>query len=129
MNETETATSGTEQSTTFLQQRGIRKRMQCSGQVAHQIEEAFVTAEQLVEAVESDQDLTEHDGIGTKTAQIIRDWWNNRFEREEQISSGSVERTGAKTATIHFHNSWSDAIGDRSVETEMSDTDGVGDDG
>lgn len=98
---------------TFLRQRGIRKRMQCSGQVAHQIDEAFVTVEQLVEAVESDNPLTEYDGIGPTTAETIEDWWDNRFEREEQIGSSSVEETGAKTATIHFHASWSDAIGDR----------------
>lgn len=92
--------------------------MQCSGQAAHRIGEAFVTVEQLVDAIESDRGLTEHDGIGPKTAEIIEDWWDNRFEREDKMGGGSVERTGAKTATIHFHNSWSEAIGDRSVDTE-----------
>lgn len=95
---------------TLLRQRGIRKRMRCSGQVAHRIEDAFVTVEQLVDAVESDDGLTETDGIGPATAETIEDWWDNRFEREEQMDSSSVERTGAKTASIHFHNSWMDAI-------------------
>lgn len=96
---------------TLLRQPGIRKRLQCNGQTAHRIEDTFVTVEQLVEAVRSDQDLTDYDGIGPKTAEVIDDWWDRRFEREEKMDSGSVERTGAKTVMIHFHNSWSDAIG------------------
>lgn len=105
-----------DQSPTFLRQRGIRKRMRCSGQAASRIEETFVTAEQLVEAVQSDQPLTEYDGIGPKTAEVIEEWWENRFEREEAMDGGSVERTGAKTATIHFHSSWEDVIDTGGVE-------------
>lgn len=96
---------------TFLRKRGIRKRMRCSGQVATRIEDTFVTAEQLVQAVESDDPLTEYDGIGPKTAEVIEEWWENRFEREEKMSSSTFERTGAKTASIYFHSSWEDAIG------------------
>jgi len=90
--------------------------MQCSGQVAARIEDTFVTAEQLVEAVQSGQPLTEYDGVGPKTAEVIEEWWENRFKREEAMDSGKVERTGSKTATIHFHNSWEDAI--RTEESE-----------
>jgi Holliday junction resolvasome RuvABC DNA-binding subunit len=93
--------------------------MRCSGQAAHRIEETFVTAEQLVEAVESDKELTDYDGIGPKTAEIIEDWWENRFEREENMDSSSVERTSSKSATIHFHSSWSDALGERYTDTGM----------
>jgi hypothetical protein len=103
-------------SDTLLRKRGVRQRMRCSGQAATRIEETFVTAEQLVDAVLSEQELTDYDGIGPKTAAVIEDWWDNRFEREEQMNSSSVERTGSKSATIHFHTSWSEAIdteGDR----------------
>ena len=99
-----------QQSPVFLRKRGIRKRMRCSGQIVSRIEDTFVTVDQLVDAIEDDAPLTDHDGIGPKTAQVIEEWWENRFEREEKMSGGSVERTGSKTATIHFHNSWEEAI-------------------
>jgi len=99
-----------QKSPSLLRKRGIRKRMHCSAQAASRIEDTFVTAEQLVEAVQSDQPLTEYDGIGPKTAEVIEEWWEHRFKREEAMDSGEVERTGSKTATIHFHNSWEDAI-------------------
>lgn len=101
---------------TFLRKPGIRKRMRCRGQIAHRIEDTFVTVEQLVEAVESDQPLTEYDGIGPSTAEVIEEWWANRYEREEQMTSSSVERTSSKSATIHFHNSWADALGMEEAE-------------
>lgn len=94
---------------TFLRKRGIRKRMRCSGQTASRIKDAFITVEQLVDAVE-EGDLTDREGVGPKTAETIRDWWEHRFEREEQMNSSSVERTGSKTAAIHFHSSWGDAL-------------------
>jgi hypothetical protein len=97
-------------SDTLLRKRGIRMRMQCSGQVAHQIEDTFVSVERLVEAIESDQPLTENEGVGPKTAEIIEDWWDNRFEREEKMDSSSVERTSSNTAKIHLHTSWSESI-------------------
>jgi len=84
--------------------------MRCSGQIASQIENAFVTVDQLVGAVQSDDPLTEYDGIGPKTAEVIEDWWETRFEREEMMDGASVERTGAKTATIHNIRSWVGAI-------------------
>jgi len=109
--------SGTERETIFLRKRGVQQRMRCSGQIARKIEDTFVTVGQLVEAVESDQRLTEKDGIGPKTAETIEDWWDNRFEREEKIGSGSIERTGKKSLAVHFHNSWSDVIEERNVQT------------
>jgi hypothetical protein len=102
---------------TLLTQTDIQKRMNCHGRTADRIETAFVTVEKLVEATESDEDLTEYPGIGPKTEPVIEEWWDNRFERERQMDASSVERTGAKTATIHLHQSWADAIG---METEDS---------
>lgn len=104
--------TGSDESPTLLRQRGVRKRMQCSGQIADRIEDVFVTVEQLVEAIESDQELTEYDGIGPKTAEVIEDWWEQRFEREESMTSSTVERTGAKSASIYLHRSWESALGD-----------------
>jgi hypothetical protein len=94
--------------------------MQCKSQVATRIENIFVTVERLVDAIESDTPLTEHQGVGPATADVITHWWENRFEREEQIDDSSVERTGAKTATIHFHKSWSTAL---ETDTDESHTD------
>lgn len=95
---------------TVLKKQGIKKRMRCSSQAASRIEDTFVTAEQLVEAVLSEQPLTENDGIGAKTAEVIEEWWENRFEREEEMGSSSLERTGAKTASIYFHSPWEDVL-------------------
>jgi hypothetical protein len=106
---------------TLLRTRGIRERMRCSGQVAHQIEQAFVTVEQLVAAIESDRELTDYDGIGPKTAPVIDAWWKDRFEREDAMSGNTFERTGTRTATIHIHTSWDDAIGPR-PDGDMTDT-------
>jgi len=84
--------------------------MHCSGQVANRIKDIFVTVEQLVEAVQSDKSLTEYDGVGPKTDEVIKEWWENRFKREEAMDSGEVKRTGSNSATIYFHSSWEDAI-------------------
>ena len=114
----DTSTDDVDRTPTFLRQRGVRQRMRCTGQVAHRIEDTFVTVEQLVDAVKSDQPLTEYDGIGPKTAEAIEEWWEHRFKREEGIKNSSVERTGPKTATIHFNKSWIAAIESRSPDTE-----------
>ena len=102
---------------TFIQSRGVRRRMQCSGQVASIIEKEFVTAEQLVEAVETHDDLTEIDGVGRRTAEVIEDWWEVREERERQIQNAEFERTGANTASIYFIPDWSDALGIDDTDT------------
>jgi ERCC4-type nuclease len=109
-NEDPTSSGEEEQETVFLRSMGIRKRMRCSGQTASRIEDAFVTVNQLVDAIESDADLTERDGIGPKTAEVIEDWWQNRFEREEAMDGAEFERTGTKTATIHNLRSWESII-------------------
>lgn len=96
--------------TTLLRQRDVRQRMRCSGQIAHQIEQAFTTVEELVAAVRGDGPLTDVDGIGPATAEQIESWWEVRFEREGQIDSATFERTGTQTATIYNNASWSDAI-------------------
>jgi len=97
---------------TLLRKRGVRQRMRCDGATAARIEDAFVTVEQLVAAVESDAALTDVDGIGPATAETIREWWGVRHEREKQMNASSVEQTGSKSATIHFHKSWGSALGE-----------------
>jgi len=97
---------------TYLTPMAVRRRMQCSGQVAAIIEETFVTVEQLVEAAESDDPLTDIDGIGPTTADTIESWWDNRFEREREVNNAEFVRTGAKTATIYNLGDWSDALGE-----------------
>lgn len=84
--------------------------MRCTGQIASRIEKEYVTVEQLVETIQSDDDLTNRKGIGPKTAEVIEDWWENRFDREEKIGDSSFERTGSKTGTLHSNQSWDDAI-------------------
>ena len=96
---------------TFLRQTGIRKRMQCKGSVAHNIEKAFVTVPQLLEAVESEEPLTETDGIGPKTAEVIGDWYEHREERERNMPSSSVTERSLNSATISLHSSWADELG------------------
>ena len=104
---------------TLLRKQGVRSRMRCSGAMAARITDTFVTVEQLVEAVESDRELTSYDGVGTMTAVVIEEWWANRFERERHVDNSTVEQTSSQTATIHFHQSWGDAIGEEpTVETE-----------
>lgn len=112
-------TGGSTASDTLLRKGGIRQRMRCTGQVAHNIEEAFVTVEKLLEAVESDDPLTEVDGIGPKTAGVIEDWYENREEREKRASSSTVTRTSSKSLSITFHNSWADALGLEEGEAEV----------
>jgi len=101
---------------TLLRKSGIQQRMRCKGSVAHNIEEAFVTVEQMVDAIEADEPLTDVNGIGPKTAQVIEDWWENREEREENASS-TVKRTSGSSISISFHQPWDDALGIDTAET------------
>lgn len=103
--------SETDQSPTMLRQGGIRQRMKCGGSIAHNIEEAFVTVEQLVDAIESDDTLTDVDGIGPKTAEVIEDWWENREQREANARSSTVTRESSRSLSISIHRSWEDALG------------------
>ena len=104
---------------TLLRKHGVRARMKCSGSMAARIEDIFVTVEQLVKAIESDRKLTSYEGVGPTTAVVIENWWVNRFERERQVDSSTVERTSSQAATIKFHQSWSGAIGEEPTdETE-----------
>lgn len=96
---------------TFLRDGAIRQRMKCRGGMATNIEKTFVTVQQLLDAVESDEPLTEIDGIGPKTAETVRDWYENREERERNARSSTVTRTSSKTLSIEFHGSWADALG------------------
>ena len=54
--------------------------------------------------------LTDHDGIGSKTADTIEEWWEHRFDREEAMPESSMEHTGTRSATLHLHNSWDEAL-------------------
>lgn len=96
---------------TLLRKGGIQQRMRCSGSVAHNIEKAFVTVEQLLEAVESDTPLTDVDGIGPKTAEVIDDWYEHREDRERNASRSTVTPTSQSSARITFHQPWTDALG------------------
>jgi len=96
---------------TLLRSEAIRQRMKCNGSVAAIIEDTFVTVEQLLAAVESDDPVTEVDGIGPKAAEAIEDWDENREEREANARSTTVTRTGPKSISISSHGSWADALG------------------
>ena len=102
---------------TFLNKRGIQRRMKCNGQTATRIESVFVTVEQLIAAVESDDPLTSIDNIGPATAETIEEWWAERYERERQMDGAEFQKTGAKTASIYNLGDWSDAL-DMEVEDE-----------
>lgn len=101
----------TQRTCTFLRKGGIRQRMRCSGSVAANIEKTFVTVEKLLEAVESDEPLTDVRGVGPKTAEVITEWHENREEREAKAKSATVNRTSKTTLSISFHTSWEDALG------------------
>lgn len=103
--------SMTNDNVTFLRKGGIEQRMNCTGNVAHNIESAFVTVEQMMTTIESDSSLTAVDGIGPKTADTIMDWYEHRFEREEVAADTTVTRTSDTSLNISFHSSWNDAIG------------------
>lgn len=96
---------------TFLSQRAVRRRMKCNGQTAAIVDDAFVTVEQLVSAVESDEPLTDIDGIGPATAETIEEWWDDRFDRERKMNNAEFVKTGTKTASIHNLGDWTDALG------------------
>lgn len=98
-------------SPTLLRQDSIQQRMQCSGSVAHNIEEAFVTVGQLIDAIESDDPLTDVDGIGPKTSDVILDWWENREQREAKANSATVTKQSSRSLSISFHPSWEGALG------------------
>ncbi len=98
-------------SSTLLRTGGIQQRMQCTGSVAHNIEEAFVTVEKLLEKIESEEPLTNTEGIGPATAEVIRSWYENREEREAKASKATVTPTSKRAMNISFHQSWEDALG------------------
>lgn len=95
---------------TILRVEDIQQRMQCTGNIAHNIEDAFVTVEQLIEAIESDTPLTDTTGIGPQTASAITDWYENREQREEHANEATVTRTSNTSLTVTLHTSWEPAI-------------------
>lgn len=68
---------------TKLMRGATKQHLRCTGTVESTVISEFETVEGLVEAVESDRDLTDRDGIGPKTERAIMDWYDNRFERDE----------------------------------------------
>lgn len=104
---------------TMTRQAGIRRRMQCSGAVAYNVTQAFPTVVQLIEACESDEPLTGHDGIGPATAGVIEEWWENREERERNMTSATVTERSVGSATVALHASWAGELG-----IELDDEDG-----
>lgn len=107
----DTSEAGDDQSTTWMTPSAIRERMDCSGSMARRIEDTFVTVEQLVDAVEADEDLTSIDGVGPATALTIEEWFENREQREREAKTATVERTSSKSLTIKNNGDWSDALG------------------
>ena len=105
------ATAVERDTTTFLTQSGIQERMMCGGSTAARIEDAFVTVEQLLDAAEGNEPLTNVDGIGSATAGVIQEWYENRENRERMASGATVERTSSKSMTIKNNGDWSDALG------------------
>lgn len=111
MTDNEKSDTGRNHSSTILRKGGIQQRMKCSGSVAANIEKTFVTVEQLLDAIESDEPLTDVSGVGPKTADVIMDWHEHRFEREEMASSSTISRTSNTSLSISFHASWETALG------------------
>lgn len=68
----------------FLRKSWMKRHMNVSGRQASAIESAFVTKGQLVDALESGEDIEERDGIGPKTASSIWEWFR-------EVYNGSVE--------------------------------------
>jgi len=96
---------------TLLRNGAIQQRMKCGGSMAANIEETFVTVEQLVDAINADDPLTDRRGVGPKTAEVIHDWYENREEREKHAQNATVERTSGSSFSISFLGSWADALG------------------
>lgn len=109
--ESETTESVAEGIPTLLRKEGIQKRMQCSGLIAHNIEGAFASVPSLLEAIESDDPLTDNDGIGSETAKVIMDWNEHREERERAMPQSSITERSVNSATISFHTSWAEELG------------------
>ena len=101
---------------TMIRSGAVRQRMQCDGATATRIEKTFVTVEQLLDAVESDDPLTDIDGIGPATADVINDWYEHREEREANARESTATRTSSKTLSISFHGSWAEPLGIDEVE-------------
>ena len=96
---------------TYIRPDDVKQRMKTKGGTAQNIADAFGNVESLVEACEADEDLTEYDGIGPATAKSIREWWDNRFDRERMASNQTVTPTSKQSLRVTFHKSWANALG------------------
>jgi ERCC4-type nuclease len=99
-----------QQTSTFMTKSGVQARMKADSRSASRIKDAFVTVEQMLDAVEADKPLEQNDGIGPKSADTIRDWYENRQQRERSVSLTTVQRTGSKTLSIKNNGDWSGAL-------------------
>lgn len=95
---------------TLLTKGAIKQRMKCSGAMATRIEKTFVTVEQLLEQIESDQPLSEIEDIGPETELVIEDWYDNRDEREEHADTMTVEKKSARSLVVKNNGSWKEAL-------------------
>lgn len=68
----------------ILDKSWVKQNMNVDGNQARAIHDAFVTKGQLIDALESGEDIEERDGIGTKTARALWSWFKN-------IHNGTVE--------------------------------------
>lgn len=71
----------------FLKNSWVKQNMDVNGNQASAIHDAFVTKGQLIDALESGEDIEERDGIGTKTARAIWSWYKN-------VHNGTIEADG-----------------------------------
>lgn len=62
---------------TFLNTKKLKREMDITGGQPNAIRNAFVTREQLLDALRDGEDLTERDGIGKKTADALWNWFHN----------------------------------------------------
>lgn len=75
---------------TFLSKRWVKKNIRVTGSQASAIHDAFVTREQLLDALESGEDLTDYDGIGDKTRIALWDWFKNVYNGDVQTDGSLI---------------------------------------
>lgn len=74
--------------------------------MATRIQDTFVSVDQLRDAcISEEKELTDYDGIGDVTADVIEDWWEFRYAREKRIPEQTVDGN-----TIYIHTDWSDTL-------------------
>jgi len=72
---------------TILRKRWVKHNIDVNGRQASALHDAFVTKDQLVDALESGEDLEAYDGIGEKTASAVWKWFH-------EVYNGTIEPDG-----------------------------------